>query len=250
MSKFGLEFLSNFQLELTVLLPEIFYAPYSLQIIPKIEDSNHLILNRMKDIAIENSIYLCLGTVVEREREHRFNKSYLISPLGDILLEHRKVHLYDVDFNELRTRESKVFDSGNSFDVVDTPLGKIGILICYDIRFPEAMRSLALKGAEIVLVPAAFNTISGSAHWDMFFRTRAVENQVYLLAASPARDESAQYKAYGHSMIVDPWGNVLAESDINESIIYADLNSNYLEEVRNRLPLLKHRKPESYVYYI
>lgn len=230
-----------------VLLPEIFYAPYSLQTIPKIEDSGHLILNKMKNLAMQNSIYLCLGSIVEREGGCRFNKSYLISPLGDILLEHRKVHLYDVDFKELKTKESKVFDPGNSFNVVDTPFGKIGILICYDIRFPEAMRCLAVKGAEIVLVPAAFNTISGTAHWSIFFRTRAVENQLYVLAASPARDSNALYKAYGHSFIIDPWGGVMTEAGIDEEIIYANLSGDYLEEIRSRLPLLKHRKPESYI---
>ena len=229
-----------------VLLPEIFYHPYELAKIPKLEESNHETLDQLKIIAKNKNIYLCTGSMVEREGDKRFNKSFLISPEGNILLEYSKCHLYDVSFKNLRTKESKVFDYGNDIKVVDTDLGRIGILICYDIRFPEMARKLALAGAEIILVPAAFNTVTGPLHWEIIFRARAIENQVYLAAGSPARDPESTYQAYGHSMIIDPMGKVLSEADIDEDIIYGNCTNEVLAETRNKIPLLKHRRPEIY----
>lgn len=229
-----------------IMLPEIFYTPYELKEIPKLEEKNRETINKLREISKQNKIYLCTGSTVEREAGKRVNKSFLINPQGDIILEYSKMHLFDVDFKGLRSRESLVFDSGDSINVVDTELGKIGIIICYDIRFPEAARSLALQGAEIILVPAAFNTISGEAHWDMFFRCRAVENQVFLAAACPARDTESQYITYGHSSIIDPWGTVIAEAGIEEEIIFADIVKDKLEEIRGRMPLLRHMRKNLY----
>ncbi|HJO92070.1 MAG TPA: carbon-nitrogen hydrolase family protein [Victivallales bacterium] len=229
-----------------VVLPEIFYHPYELRAIPKLEESNCETLNILAGIAAGNKIHLCTGSLVEKVGNKRFNRSYLISPKGEILLEYSKSHLYDVNFEKLRTRESKVFDFGENLNIADTALGKIGIIICYDIRFPEMARHLALNGAEIIIVPAAFNTISGEAHWNIMFRCRAIESQVYLLAASPARDMDSSYQAYGHSMVIDPWGRVISEAGIDEQIIYSFLDSKVLSDTRNRLPLLKHRRPELY----
>ena len=184
--------------------------------------------------------------MIQKENGKRFNKAYLISPEGKILLEYSKCHLFDVSFKNLRTRESNVFSYGNEIAITDTELGKIGMLICYDIRFPEMARKLALKGAEIILVPAAFNTVTGPLHWEIVFRARAIENQVYIAAASPARDSESSYQAYGHSMIIDPMGKILSEADIEETIIYGEFSPEILEETRNRIPLLKHRRPELY----
>jgi omega-amidase len=229
-----------------VVLPEIFYHPYELRAIPKLEESNNETLNILAGIAASNKIHLCTGSLVEKVGDKRFNRSYLISPEGKVLLEYSKSHLYDVNFEEFRTRESRVFDYGETLDVVETSLGKIGILICYDIRFPEMASHLAAQGAEIIIVPAAFNLIAGKAHWDIMFRCRAIETQAYLLAASPARDMSALYQVYGHSMVIDPWGRVLSEAGIDEEIIYSSLDSKVLVDTRNKLPLLKHRRPELY----
>jgi omega-amidase len=184
--------------------------------------------------------------MVEREGDKRFNKSFLISPKGEILLEYSKCHLFDVSFKNLRTRESKIFEYGKEIKIAETELGKIGILICYDIRFPEMARKLSLLGAEIILVPAAFNTVTGPLHWEIMFRARAIENQVFLAAASPARDPDSSYQAYGHSMIIDPMGKILSEANIEEKIIYGDFTNEVITETRNKLPLLKHRRPEIY----
>ena len=229
-----------------ILLPEIFYYPYELGKMPKIEETNHESLNKLKEIAKEKKIHLCTGSMVERVGNKRFNKSFLISPEGKTLLEYSKCHLFDVSFKNLRTRESNVFACGENIKIAETELGKVGIIICYDIRFPEMARKLALMGAEIILVPAAFNTVTGPLHWEIIFRARAIENQVYLAAASPARDHESSYQAYGHSMIIDPMGKLLSEADINEEILYADCTNENLQDTRRKIPLLKHRRPELY----
>jgi predicted amidohydrolase len=130
--------------------------------------------------------------------------------------------------------------------VVKTPLGNIGILICYDIRFPEMARTLALKGAEIIIVPAAFNAVTGPAHWHIMFRARAIENQVFILAASQARVPDAVYETYGHSMVVDPWGLIISEAGEEEAIVHAQLKTDVIENTRKNLPLLSQRRPELY----
>ena len=157
-----------------------------------------------------------------------------------------KSHLFDVELPHLKIQESQLFYPGNKFSVISTELGKIGILICYDIRFPEAARKITLSGAEIILVPAAFNNITGPAHWHVMFRARAIENQVYIAVASPARNNSSKYKAYGHSMIVNPWGKIISEAGNNEKIIYSIVKPEIIERTRAEMPLLKHRRKELY----
>ena len=143
-------------------------------------------------------------------------------------------------------RESVIFTPGNEIPVVSTPIGTLSIVICYDIRFPELARVCALNGAEILLVPAAFNTITGPAHWHVLMRTRAIENQVFVVAASQARNNDANYRAYGHSLIVDPWGTILAEAGESEEIIFADLQSQVLTDTKKQMPLLSQRRPDLY----
>jgi predicted amidohydrolase len=129
---------------------------------------------------------------------------------------------------------------------VDTKYAKIGVAICYDIRFPEMVRLMTLKGAEVMVVPAAFNLITGPAHWEISMRVRALDNQIYVAAASPARNEQASYVAYGHSMAVDPWGAVLGSLDEKEGMIVTAIDPARLAEVRKELPLLQHRRTDMY----
>lgn len=230
-----------------VVLPEIFYHPYELAHVPDLAERDQRTIERLRETARELKIHLCTGTTAEMRGEHCYNESHLIGPDGAILLTHRKCHLFNLNSSQLKTSESAVFHAGDSLEVANTELGKIGILICYDIRFPEAARALALRDAEIILVPAAFNQVTGPAHWHTMFKARAIENQVFIAAASPALNPDAKYKAYGHSVIVDPWGEVLAEADGDrESVIKADLDPERLREVRERLPLLSSRRPDIY----
>jgi predicted amidohydrolase len=159
----------------------------------------------------------------------------------------KKAHLFDVELKEgLVFRESDVLSRGDGITVVDTGFGRIGVAICYDIRFPEVARIMALQGAKVMVVPAAFNMITGPAHWEVTLRTRALDNQLYVAGAAPARDEQASYVAYGHSMLVDPWGRVVESLDEKEGIIIAEIDQDRLEQVRNELPLLKHRRTDLY----
>lgn len=219
-----------------ILLPEMFYFPYECKAIPDLEETDKHTINILKEAAKLNNVYICTGSTVEKEHNHRFNKSTLIDLKGNIILEYCKTHLFDAEINNKIYKESLLFDSGNVIQIADTELGKIGIVICYDIRFPEVARALALQGTEIILVPAAFSLTTGAAHWEVFLRCRAVENQVFLCAASTARDPNSKHQTYGHSMIIDPWGTILIDAGIDETIIYGDLSVQKLKEVRENLP--------------
>jgi omega-amidase len=229
-----------------VMLGEIFLYPYELSQLAAIAEANDETLNRLAQAAKAKGIFLCTGSIPVLDNGKMYNRAYLLGPDGSVLLTHDKCHLFDVRLRGLVTEESAVFTPGDGARVADTALGKIGMLICYDIRFPEIARKLSLAGAEIILVPAAFNTKTGPAHWHVLFRSRAVENQVFVAAASPARNNQAGYRAYGHSLVVDPWGTIAAEAGTGQAIVYARLSAAVLEETRARLPLLKHRRPEIY----
>ena len=142
--------------------------------------------------------------------------------------------------------ESDTLTAGEDMTVVETEFCKIGVAICYDVRFPEWFRKMALDGAKLIILPAAFNTTTGPAHWDITMRARALDNQVYFAANAPARNENGIFVAYGNSCIVSPWGDFIAHADEKEQILYADIDLNKEEEVREQLPLLKHRRPELY----
>ncbi len=226
------------------MLPESSYHPYELPAVRHLAQEFDYALDFFIKIAKKYKIYLCTGSIFVPEDSGIYNRAYLINPEGEIILTHDKCHLYDINFQGLRIRESRFVNSGKGLKNIDTPLGKIGMLICYDIRFPESMRSLG--DCDIVLIPAAFNQVSGPAHWDLLFRTRAVENQCYVAACSPARDDDAVYVAYGHSMLVDPWGSVIVEAGQEAQVITTQILHKRLNEVRGKLPLSKHRRPEIY----
>ncbi|MFC1476679.1 nitrilase-related carbon-nitrogen hydrolase, partial [Fibrobacterota bacterium] len=192
------------------------------------------------------NIFLCTGSLAVKKDNGIQNTSYLIDPSGEILLEYSKSHLFDVKFRELHVKESAIFTPGSNVTIADTSIGKISINICYDIRFPELARTCTLQGTEILIVPAAFNTVTGPPHWHTIFRSRAIENQIFILAASQARVENAQYLAYGHSMFIDPWGTIIAEAGEGEEIIYAELDPDTLTDTRKRMPLLGQRNPSVY----
>lgn len=229
-----------------ITLPEIFYYPYELLSLRKIADTDQSTILRLQNIASKWGIYLCTGSLAIKEKKNIRNTSFLIGPTGDILISYSKTHLFDVHFQNLHVKESVVFTPGENLALVHTPIGTIGLLICYDIRFPELSRTYTLKGAEILIVPAAFNLVTGPAHWHILFRTRAMENQVFLLAASQARVEGSPYTIYGHSLIVDPWGTIKEDAGTAEKIIYSDLKSEDLINTRKRMPLLEQRLPGLY----
>jgi predicted amidohydrolase len=232
-----------------VVLPEMFNCPYDNQKFKEYAEkrSNSQTLKKMSIAAQENKIYLVAGSIPELDDDKIYNTSFIFNPHGDIIGSHRKLHLFDIDVRDAITfRESDTLTPGSEITIIDTILTRMGVVICYDIRFPELIRLMALEGVELLVVPGAFNMTTGPAHWKTLISSRAIDNQIFLAAASPARDDKASYVAYGHSMIVDPWGEVLSEAGTGEEIIYADIQLKRIDDVRRELPVLYNRREDVY----
>jgi omega-amidase len=201
-------------------------------------------------MATEAKAYLIGGSIPEfvPEKKKYYNTSLVFSPAGKLIATHRKTHLFDIDIpGKITFRESEVLSPGNKVTIFDLPeYGKIGLAICYDVRFPELAMIAARKGAFLLVYPGAFNTTTGPMHWSLQGRARAMDNQVYVALCSPARDMNATYHAWGHTMAVNPNAEVMAEADENEAIIYADLDGEKIEETRKGIPIYTQRRFDVY----
>jgi len=200
-------------------------------------------LSLMARLAAEHKLYLAAGSITERPPQEgkSYNTSVLFGPGGARIAIYRKIHLFDVDLpGRVTIKESDAKLSGGEVVCADTSLGKIGLTICYDLRFPELYRMLAHKGAQIVTVPSAFTFPTGEAHWEVLLRARAIENQCYVIAPGQFGPNVHGFSDYGNSMIVDPWGRVLARAADQEGVIIAPLDLDYLAKVRRELPSLTH----------
>ncbi|MGI6684439.1 MAG: carbon-nitrogen hydrolase family protein [Bacillota bacterium] len=232
-----------------VVLPEMFNCPYDNKYFPLYaEREGDLSWEFLSRIARENKIFLVGGSIPEIDEEkHIYNTSFVFDPKGQQIAKHRKMHLFDIDIKGGQYfKESDTLTSGKQVTVFDTPYGRLGLMICYDLRFPELSRVLAHRGTKFIVVPAAFNMTTGPAHWELLFRTRALDNQVYILGAAPARDVTASYVSYGNSLIADPWGTVLKRLSGEENILIEELDLTKIEKVREELPLLKHLRKDVY----
>ena len=229
-------------------LPEMWNCPYSNDYFREYaEAEDGPTVKFLSDLAAKHDIYLIGGSIPELDGDKVYNTSFSFDRSGQIIGKHRKVHLFDIDVKGgIRFMESDTLTAGKDMTILDTEFGKIGVAICYDVRFPEWFRKMALAGAKLIVLPAAFNMTTGPAHWDITMRARALDNQVYFAANSPARDENGPYVAYGNSCIASPWGDFIAHADEKESILYGDIDLDYEDSVREQLPLLKHRRPELY----
>ena len=157
------------------------------------------------------------------------------------------MHLFDIDVKgKIYFKESDTLSAGNDFTVIKTDLARIGIGICYDIRFVELSRIMALNGAEILIFPGAFNLTTGPAHWELLFRSRALDNQVYAIGVAPALDKDASYNSYGHSIAVNPWGEVIEELDYSEELKIVEIDLDEIKRVREEIPVLKNRRVDLY----
>ena len=232
-----------------VMLPEMFCCPYSNQFFPLFaEEAGGLIWQSLSNMAVENEIVLVGGSMPEKEREHIYNSSFVFDQSGKQLARHRKMHLFDIDVKGGQSfRESDTFTPGDEVTLFQCSLGCFGLMICFDIRFPELSRLMALKGAEMFLVPAAFNMTTGPAHWEMSFRQRALDNQVFTAGCAPARDTNGVYISYANSIVCSPWGDVRARGDEKAGIVYADIDLTENERIREQLPLLRARRTDLYV---
>lgn len=232
-----------------VILPEMFCCPYQTENFPiYAEKEGGPVWQQLSAYAKQYGIYLIGGSMPEKDAEGNvYNTSYIFDREGKQIGKHRKVHLFDIDVKGGQTfKESDTLTAGDSDTVFDTEFGKIGVMLCFDIRFPELSRMMVNDGVKVIFVPAAFNMTTGPAHWELSFRTRALDNQIYMVGCAPARDVSAGYISWGHSIVTDPWGRVTGMLDENEGILLAELDMDYEEQVREELPLLKSRRKDIY----
>ena len=200
---------------------------------------------RLAALARETGLYLQSGSILERIDGDRrcYNTALLFSPAGEILARYRKIHLFDVDIpGQVKAHESEIRKPGGEAVVADTPLGRIGLSVCYDLRFPELYRRLSQGGAEILCIPSAFTFPTGSAHWEPLVRARAIENQCYVIAPDQYGTSPNGYRDWGSSVIVDPWGTVVARAREGDDVIVAGIDREYLARVRKELPCLRHRR--------
>lgn len=199
----------------------------------------------MATLAAELEIYLLAGSILEAipGSVKSYNTSLLFDPTGKLLASYRKIHLFDVDLaNGVSLRESDTRAHGEAVAIGRGDLCTMGLSVCYDLRFPELYRSLAEQGAELIFVPSAFTAYTGQAHWESLLRARAIENQAYIVAPGQFGESRSSFETHGHTMIVDPWGKILAELPAGAGAVVAGIDLDYLEKVRAELPALKHRR--------
>ncbi|XP_048396560.1 omega-amidase NIT2 isoform X1 [Stegostoma tigrinum] len=231
-----------------VALPECYNSPYGTNYFPeyaeKIPGESTQMLS---EVAKEHGIHLIGGSIPEEDAGKLYNTCTVFAPNGSMLLKYRKIHLFDIDVpGKICFRESKTLSPGNTLSTFDTPYCKVGIGICYDMRFAELAQIYSKRGCQLLVYPGAFNMTTGPAHWELLQRARAVDNQVYVATVSPARNENDSYVAWGHSSVVNPWGEVVTKAGHTETIVYADIDLNYLADIREQIPILKQKRHDLY----
>lgn len=199
-------------------------------------------LRHFTDLAKELSIWLHIGSMVVKVSETKLaNRAFLISPAGDVAARYDKIHMFDVDLpNGEVYRESSNYEPGGQAVVAELPWGGLGFSICYDLRFPYLYRALAHAGASFLAVPAAFTRLTGEAHWVTLLRARAIEAQCFVFAAAQGGLHEHGRETFGHSLVVSPWGQVLAEGGVHPAVIFADVDLAMIADVRSRVPSLRH----------
>ena len=204
------------------------------------------IVAAMQEAATKAGVWLVLGGMPEQipgDPGHIHNAAVVLDAEGTVRAVYRKIHLFDVAIpGGAEFRESATVAAGSEPVVVDTPIGPVGLTICYDLRFPELYRTLAARGARIVVVPAAFTQHTGKDHWHVLLRARAIENQVYVVAAAQFGQHNPKRTTYGHALVVDPWGNVTGEASDRPGVVVAEIDATYQDKVRQQMPCQSHRR--------
>jgi predicted amidohydrolase len=199
-------------------------------------------LSAFRALAVDTGAWLLIGSLaLKRDDEMLANRSFLVAPDGAIAAQYDKVHMFDVEVGDGQTyRESAAYAPGARAVVAATPWGRLGMTVCYDVRFPYLYRSLAQAGAELISVPSAFTHVTGSAHWHVLLRARAIENGCFVLAPAQCGEHAEKRRTYGHSLIIDPWGEVLADGGEDVGFITADIDLSKVARARRKIPSLTH----------
>ena len=229
-------------------LPEMFCCLYSnASFRENAEPAGGLVWQTMSQAAKEFGLWLVAGSMPEQDGERLYNTCFVFDSQGRQIARHRKMHLFDICVKGgQRFMESETFTAGDDVTVFDTPFGKLGLCICFDMRFPELSRLMTLQGAQAILAPAAFNMTTGPMHWELMFRQRAVDNQLFTVGVAPARDTDGCYVSYGNSIVCSPWGKVLCRADAAPELLIAELDFAENAAVREQLPLLSARRTDVY----
>ncbi len=231
-----------------IVLPEMFNCPYETVLFKDYaEKEGGRTYSLMQKSAKDNGVYLIAGTIPEIEGDKLYNTAFVFDPEGNLVGKHRKIHLFDIDIrNGQYFMESEVLTPGNQVTVIKTPFGKIGIAICYDVRFPELARLMGDQGAKLLVYPASFNMTTGPAHWELLLRSRALDQQAFVVGCAPARDYESGYISYGNSMIVNPWGEIIGRLQDEEGYLMGEIDMEELEEIRDQLPTIQHIRRDLY----
>ncbi len=229
-------------------LPEMFCCPYENSAFrPYGEALGGPAQQAISALARELGLWIIAGSVPELEDGRVYNTSFVYDSAGRQAARHRKMHLFDIDVEGGQSfRESDTLSPGRDITVFDTPWEKMGLCICFDLRFEELARIMTLQGVKAIFVPAAFNMTTGPAHWELLFRQRAVDNQLFTIGTSPARAEGESYVAWGHSIVCDPWGSVLHQCGAGEEVTVTTLQLDRIQAVRRQLPILSARREDVY----
>jgi predicted amidohydrolase len=206
------------------------------------DEENDSSLKSFRALARELKIYLHIGSMAIRATPDRAaNRAFLIDPNGEIIGRYDKIHMFDVNLaNGESYRESNNYQPGDTASLADLPWGRIGLTICYDMRFPSLYRALAESGASFLTMPSAFTKPTGEAHWHVLLRSRAIENGAFVFAAAQGGVHESKRVTYGHSLIVDPWGEILAEGGVDPGVITAEIDPAKVTDARSKIPSLQH----------
>lgn len=232
-----------------VTLPEMFCCPYQTECFPAYaEPEGGEVWQACSRMARAYRVWLSAGSMPELDGDGNiYNTAYVFDRQGSQVAKHRKMHLFDISIRGgQQFQESATLSAGTAPTVFETEFGTMGLCVCYDLRFPELSRLMALSGARVILVPAAFNLTTGPIHWELLFRARALDNQAFVLGTAPARDEQAGYVSWGHTIAAGPWGNVLGQLEEKPGMLMTELDLDETDAVREQLPLLRHRRTDVY----
>ena len=225
-----------------IVFGEMFTTPYDISLFKDYQQKNEesLVLKFLKDLSIKTKAYVVGGTVVENSDNKLYNTSYVFNRVGEVIKKYRKQKLFSIIYPDgSEFSENKVLTPGVKAGIFDTEYGKMGIMICFDIRFPLLATELMKSGAKVIFVPAAFNDFTGPLHWQTCFKARAIDNQLFLVGASPSADSFGDYKTYGHSLVVDPLGKILGELSKKSDFLEIDINLDDIDHARSILPIIR-----------
>ena len=207
---------------------------------PSATEGEHPVLERLRDFAAANDVWMLVGSIaITAEGGLILNRTYVLDSAGGIVARYDKIHLFDIQLSSrVRFQESAVVSPGDKAVIASTPFGRIGLSICYDLRFPQLYRSLAQGGADILAVPAAFTRITGRAHWHVLNRCRAIENGAYVVAPGATGDVPGGGECFGHSLMIDPWGVVLADGGEGSGVVFAEIDTDLVGQTRRKISSL------------